>query len=169
MHLSAPTDDAASLAAKIVAAVSANMWATASDEGVISDFDILALDGSSSTVNFVTGGGSTWAGQETGDPIMNAPAIIKLATGLRGPRHRGRVFIPYTAEDIQHSGIILETTAGLTTAAWEDFANALVADDVALGVASYAHSDWNQVLNLKCERALGTMRRRQDAVRRSTP
>jgi hypothetical protein len=112
----------------------------------------------SAAETFVTSG-VKWAGATTGESIPQVAGIIKLQTGLRGPRHRGRVFLPFICEGAQSNGTLALT--GDPGGAWTNFIVAMIASLTPLGVASYVHSDWNAAGGAIAETKSATQRRRQ--------
>ena len=161
-HFSAPGKTAAQVYSIIDTAWAANLIKSTSAVGVISQLDITKLDGSSATQSFVTGSGAKWTGGTAGgDPIPAQCTIVKLATALRGPRYRGRLFLPYLSEAEQSVGNITPATVTTMSAAWVTFANAVATAGAALGVASYVGSVWTQVVNIAVEGTAATQRRRQ--------
>lgn len=164
MHISGPGKTPTQLMTSLEARVAAGMWSWVDSASTIDQVVITPLDGTSATVTFNTSGGAKWtggSGAATGVP--QASGIIKLQTGIRGRSNRGRLFLPWVAENEQSNGILQDVTAVNT--AWGNFANGLVTDGFALGVASYLHSNWHQATNVSAENHLGTQRRRNDRIR----
>lgn len=161
LHISCPTGDESDVFTAIDAQVTQAMWDWVSGSAVVESVDVLALDGSSATHNH-TVTGSKWTGGGLGTGLPQVAGLVKLQTGLRGPRHRGRVFLPFVGEG-EVAGNTLIDVAAVTTA-WDNFANALIANSptMALGVASYAHADWNQATGIIGESKTATQRRRND-------
>lgn len=166
-HFSAPGKTRTQLFLIILSHASPGMWgAQCSSDNVLS-LSILPLDGSGATSDLVISDITNFRGAKSGEAIPAVCNIIKLQTGLRGPRHRGRLFLPNVAEGAQNGGLLSGVIAGLVTAAWVTFALMVAGDGAAIGVASYRHADWNQAIALSCEEACGTQRRRQQQIRRS--
>jgi hypothetical protein len=166
LHVEAPGKTPADVFAQIDAGWTQDMIHLQSARGIVRRFAITPLDGSSAASIFPTDGSSRYIGDSGGQYIPQAAQLIKMTTGLGGPRHRGRLFLPYVSEDAQDAGVLGDASVALVTGAWEDFANSLL-PDYALVVASYTHSDANQVTNIACEKLLGTQKRRMDRVRRA--
>jgi hypothetical protein len=161
MHFEAPTATEADVFAAFTAHRTTAMWAPVADVAVITSLDIIKLDGTSSSLSFDTGGGSGWHSTAGSAWLPQGSGIIKLATGLRGRSNRGRVYLPFLAESSQSSGFLDPGITTPTTAAWVTFANDMASDNAALGVASYKNATWHQAVNVICESATGTQRRRQ--------
>lgn len=146
--------------------VQLHQFETVINDWSVTDLTITRLDGGSASKQFEP---TNWQGESdsaTG-AIINAPVIIKMQTGLRGPANRGRIYLPFTAEPAQLDGKLSAGVAAEVTTAWADWMAAMEADSpgVVLGVASYAHETFNPVTNILCENELGTMRRRQQRLR----
>lgn len=131
----------------------------------LDSYDFLPLDGSSATTHINSGVNPI--GQNTGDAIPAAAAVVKLRTGLRGRSHRGRIFLPYVNEARQSSGVLDSTTVTQGQTAWNGWLAAMIAGSWPLQVASYVLGTAAPVTSIVYETKLGTMRRRQDKVRRS--
>ena len=167
MHFSAPSKTSAQVFTAIDAHVTASMWDTVTTAAHVINVDVLPLDGTSPTLsNVITGSPAKWAGNGGSDYSSRAPAaIIKLATGIRGPANRGRVFLPFCSEQDFSSGRFDSSIVSAVTAGWVAFANAMASAGVALGVASYVHSNWHQAVNVALHDVSGTVGRRQRVLR----
>jgi len=124
---------------------------------------ITHLDGTSGAVTFAAPTGSSGAG--SGDAIAQAACIISLGTQLRGARHRGRSFLPFVAEGEQQAGFINGSTVTSVQNAWDTYLTDMAGDGVALCVASYVHSDANDVTQLAVRNVCGTIKKRVDRQR----
>lgn len=131
----------------------------------LGEIDVIKLDGTSAgvTVPFsaTDGGGSS-------DFTPQAAAIVSLRTALRGQAHRGRMFLGPVSENEQAQGIVEPTTQALMQTAWDTFAADLVSSSPSLTwvIASYKHSTAQAVTSLRVESNIGTMRRRNQQLRR---
>lgn len=155
-------------------AVTAAMWDSATTGASITEVDITPLDGTSGTISFSTAGVSRWAGSAGGDFIPAVAGLIKLGTPLRGRNHRGRIFLPFTAEAGVANGSFLLTDVTVVTNAWVAFQATLVGlspVEWSLGVASYdrknlgAGAGFEGINSVALERAVATQRRRQGRLR----
>lgn len=163
VHFSAPGQDEAGLGGAIntalgsLAADSHLFWPLPS-AWKMTNVDILALDGTSPTVNVIVS--NDQQGGSSGSPVYQAAGVVSLRSVQRGPRGRGRVFIGPAAEDAMAAGVI--TPAGVTVwqAAWDDFRDAMATASMPLVVASYEHADSHEVEGTRCNTYVGTQRRR---------
>lgn len=167
MHFEAPSKTSAQVFTALNANVTNSMWSTMYTGAHVTNVDVLPLDGTSPTLsNAVAGGPAKWAGNGGSDYSSRAPAaIIKLATAIRGPANRGRVFLPFCSEQDFTAGRFDPSIVTAVTAAWVTFANAMAAAGVALGVASYVHANWHQAVNVALHDVAGTVGRRQRILR----
>lgn len=124
----------------------------------LTSIDFLPLDGTSPTVEAspaapVPGGGG-------GDFIAEGCCILSLHTALRGPAHRGRIFLPALPENGQSGGTLedaanMETEWNATLANWDG--------STAIGelvVASYVHATAQVVSSIHVPQVIGTQRGR---------
>lgn len=152
----------------ITDALQADMFAAQYSNAFVKSVSITPLDGTSATVEFITPGTGAWVGGSSGQPIPQQANIIKLSTGLRGRSFRGRLFLPWVAENATVNGSIGSTLATTITTAWTAFQAALAAD--ADGpwvqvVASYKLAVATAVTAYGAEPETGTQRRRQSRNR----
>jgi hypothetical protein len=124
----------------------------------------LHLDGTSAGLD---GSFGDTGGEQSGDIIPAACAIVKVRTAQRGPRGRGRVYLGPIGESAQANGILTSAIAGRMTTAWNTWASAILADAATLefGIASYKHADFHPFDTIAVEGPLGTQRRRQTQLR----
>jgi len=162
LHVSAPSSTENDVAAALSDAASPAMFDGVSESADAATVDIILLDGSAATVTLAL---TDWVGSGGSDFIPGASGLVKLQTGLRGPRHRGRIYLPFAAESGQSDGRWTGDTLTAPQAAWEGFLASLVGAGMELVVASYAHADANPVTVVTWEPALATQRRRQTRVR----
>lgn len=167
LHFEAPSKTSAQVFTALNANVTHGMWSTVATFAAVFNVDVLPLDGTSPTTsNAIVGAPAKWAGNGGADWTSRAPAaIIKLGTGARGPSRRGRIFLPFTTEQDISQGVIDPAIVGAVTTQWVTFLNAMATAGVALGVASYVHDSWHQVLEVALHNTLGTLRRRQKVLR----
>jgi hypothetical protein len=173
MHIrSAGTATPADVFEALVDAVNGNMWNSAVSGATIVKVDIIKLDGVSATQTFLAPGTSAWTGQQSGDFAPQVAALVKFQTGLRGRDNRGRMFIPFTAEDVTLGGALSAISQGLMQTAWDAFDAALLADTTSPGpydfvVAAYdrvhlgAGAHATDITNIVVEPQTATIRRRQ--------
>lgn len=164
LHFEAPGDNEQDVFDQLNAQFDGAMFERMSTAAEMTTIDIIKLDGVSGTQHFpVT---STEAHGGVASEAELAPAIIiKESTALRGPSHRGRVFLPFPAEGAVFQGGIDPAEAANMTAAWNTFRAGMTLAGVVPVVASYAHVSATPVAQFLCEDKLGTIRRRQTQVR----
>ena len=155
------------VAAALTTALNAHqdMWDAVSTDYSLDSFDLLGLDGASSTSKHMI---SATTGSATGDTIPSSAALVKFTTGRRGPRNRGRMFLGPVGEGAVSGGYLQNPTLGNVQTAFNGFLAALGAGSTALAlvVASYKHASFALVTSVVVENKLGTMRRRQQQLRR---
>lgn len=164
VHVSAPGKTAATLKTAFDGAWQANQTAWLPNSYSLLRYDFLKLDGTSPTTSLTPA--SPIAGQNTGESIIAAAALVKVQTAVRGPKARGRWFLPFVSEAKQAAGSLDSTTVSNMQTAWSGWRTALIAAGVTPGVASYTHSEFNASTALVVETLLGTQRRRQQTLRR---
>jgi hypothetical protein len=141
--------------------VSAAMWNYCRDTSSIVSVDITPLDGVSATETFYTGSPAEWAGSgSTGDRIVQACALVKLTTSLRGRSYRGRVYLPWVVETATANGVLNSANVDDVTAGWTNFVTDMTSLGSPLIVASYVHSASTIVQTAVCEAPLATQRKR---------
>jgi hypothetical protein len=125
--------------------------------------DITALDGVTPGARFNL---ANWDGQnDNASPMVAVAQLISFRTAIRGPRGRGRIFLPFPSENAYTSGMMNALNCSQMHTAWVSYINALAISGVELGVASYAHADFHPVTDLTVEIPAATMKRRQDRLR----
>jgi hypothetical protein len=155
---------ASQLVTNIEAAIDVDQFIPVQNSYNIQSFDCLKLDGTSSTVNITSAGNANETGGTSGDSVPNLAAVVKLATGLRGREHRGRVFLGPISEGAVDAGMLNSATADAVTEAWVDFTNTLITANWPLVVASYRHASASAVANVRCRYRAGSVRRRLDQI-----
>jgi hypothetical protein len=155
-------------------AVSTNMWIMQSSHAVIDTVDVLNLDGSSAVVSFPTGHGAVWSGSGDAAWSPQVAALVKLQTGVRGRSNRGRVYLPFVANDSVTDGTLNGANVALAQTAWTNFLTTLAGDPdgpFPLVVAAYdrrhggAGAGATNVSHVVFESEIGTQRRRQERNR----
>lgn len=137
------------------------MWDFTTTQASVASVSVTPLDGTSAAVQFATASPAKWTGGGTGNAIPQVAGVVKFATGLRGSANRGRIFLPYVGEGEYDQGNLADVAA-LTTA-WVTFLNDIITDGttpMALGIASYKHSNWHQVINAAGQSRSRTIGRR---------
>lgn len=154
---------AAGLATQLTNNITGDLLDCISTTATVPTCTVTPLDGSSASSEHVLTG---WGGSGGGvDWVPQASVIVKFQTGLRGPDHRGRIFLPFVSESNITSGNLNSGTQTAMQSAWNTFVSNMSADLWDLQVTSYAHSDTEDVTTLLVESALATQKRRQDRLR----
>lgn len=147
---------------------SVSMWNTTILAATVTSIDITPLDGTTATQSFVPLTPGRWQGGGGGTEWVPAAApVVKLTTALRGRSFRGRVFLPFTAENEMVNGSVRSLILPGMQGAWNTFISGLAGDALPcnLAVASYKLAVATNVLIALVEPTLGTQRRRQTRLR----
>jgi hypothetical protein len=160
-HVSSTSDDVTAIGAAILGAYQEGQWTAMHNGFEQLNLAILPLDGSTATTLIDAVGTPNSTGASTGDMVPEAALIMSFATGLRGPAHRGRIYIGPVGESEIDSGKI-QGDFGATADAWAAFQDALIASSpsCALVVASYKHATMAQVHTIVGKGDVATQRRR---------
>jgi len=166
-------DDA--LTSVLDAAVDSQQWDPMADAWEMKFFEMLALDGVSTTAVHVPANPLVWQGHTGGQYDPAVSCVISLRTGVRGRANRGRIYLPSPAESQRGYGRLTDGSETTAAAAWANFLNDLNTgvggSTWELVVASYdrkhnglgAHA--TPVSGLTVEPVLATQRRRQSRLR----
>lgn len=160
LHFSAPGKTETDVFTAIDAHVTGTMWESVSSATIIDRVDILKLDGTSTTHGHATDLTGKWQGSGSSAIIPQGAHVVSLRSDLRGRSNRGRVYLPFVSESVQDDGKLTSAVIADVLAGWGAFANAMATDGVALGIASYKHSNWHQATNIIVGSSLKTQRRR---------
>lgn len=140
-----------------------NQFAALQANANIFEVDIIPLDGVGATQTFHYT--SAKGGSVTGDYTVQTAALLTLRTDFRGPRHRGRLYLPFVGEGGTSDGVLDPTAQATMNTAWQAFVTAMDGAGFPLVVASYKHADANPVTSQLVETVTGTQRRRVDRLR----
>jgi hypothetical protein len=137
-------------------------------------FDAVSSDWSAQTV-VVTPLDGTSAGQPhalanwvgAGDPefVPAAAVLISVRTPTRGPKARGRIYLPGASESHISDGLVDTTANANMQIAWDTWRVDMDAAGSSVGVASYKHAAFYLATAITAERPLATQRRRQSRLR----
>jgi hypothetical protein len=144
----------------INAAVSQQMWAGVVGTASVIDVLTTKLDGSAATVHHATGSPTKWSGTTGGGAILQGAGVVTLRTGFRGRSYRGRIYLPWIAEDDQTDGILLAGNVTAAQTAWSTFMAAVKAAGYPIHVLSRLHSTSTEIVSVTVEPYLKTQRRR---------
>lgn len=115
------------------------------------------------SVGTITGGLNPTATQTMPPQVA---AVSTLITGGRGPRNRGRVYIPAHVP-LQTTGVVISSTGRSDVNTWTktaiDSMNAI--SGIRCAVVSRTHATYSDVTFVRCGDQLDTQRRRRDGVR----
>lgn len=153
----------ASLFAALGANLDGNMVETMGNQCSLDGIDIIPLDGVSSSTHHALDG--TFTGQQTGEAITQAATIVSQYTGVRGAANRGRVYLPFVAENAQNAGLLTAALRTTQDAAWETFRVAMEADDWPMAQVSYLNAVARAVTSIAVKPVVGTQRRRLNPLR----
>lgn len=138
------------------------MFYGVADGASVTTIDIIKLDGTSPQKTYSSLTTANWDGGTGGQPIPAVAGLVSLRTARRGPRGRGRIFMPFWAEAEANAGFWADAGHKATCqAAWEEFIEDLHAADFDLQVTSYQHGTTEDVTSITLPLALATQRRRQ--------
>lgn len=166
MHFFQATGGAVAVKNSLEANVTAGMWSPLLSTCTCTSLNILPLDGSSATIVYSTSGGSKWSGSNAGDIAIAPSVLIKWNSATRGPRARGRSYLPYPTENSVANGTLSGTLVTSMQTAWNTFLTAMTSGNTLPVVASYVHAQSYPVIAFTVESLLGTQRRRQQRLRR---
>jgi len=184
MHFGTASTDLDALNTALNANVSSAMWLHTVNLATVYELVMTPLDGTTAT-KLYTPTGAKWIGNYTGISYnLHTATVVSLRTQKRGRRYRGRLYLPFVAEDAATNGAsTAAVTAGQT--AWDTFRTSMATASFPLVVATYGHSlhrtktsgggytltpvTWppekTTVTSTTLEATFGTQRRRQSRIR----
>jgi hypothetical protein len=151
----------------ITSATTQDMWRSVSTDAKILQLAITPLDGTSATQTFspFADHGAKYEGGATGDTIPAVSALVKATTSARGRSHRGRVYLPFTTEEINTNGQFASSPFAVSLTGWTNWISNLLSTDSKMVVASYKLATASDVQHTVPEPTLATQRRRQGRLR----
>jgi len=114
------------------------MWDWPGGTANVPTVTITPLDGVSAATVFATGSPAKWTGAGTGSTTPQVAGVVSFKSIVRGPKARGRIFLPFVGEGEISNGLMSDVAA--VQAAWDTFLAAILADATTpmnLVVASY--------------------------------
>lgn len=162
LHLLKSVTTASAIAGVLDANVTAGMWANCHGQYTAQSLHVTPLDGASATFILAVSG-AKWTGGGTGDLIPSQAPLVSLRSNFRGPRHRGRLYLPAPSESTSANGL-LPSVATVQTA-WNTWLAAMIAAGAQPVIASYKFATQVPVSSILVENALATQRRRQNVLR----
>lgn len=162
MHFSISSDDPVTLFNAFQTASASRPWFQTTSDSVIHSVDITPLDGVGMTESFATTGTLGWVGNAvSGDVAPQVAVICKFLTNKRGRSYRGRMFMPWAAENVISNGKLVPASLTAGQTAISSWWGALTTAGAILQVASYTHGTSEPVTAVQVESLLGTQRKRQ--------
>lgn len=159
IHIKAPGKTAAQVVTAIDSDTDANMFLSVASAATAPHCSVTPLDGSSATFSGVL---ANWNGTAAGDYTPALAAIITLETAKRGRSYRGRIYLPFTAENRCTNGEWSDlTNPPAQAAAWAEWSTDIAVGGFTHVVASYRHATAEAVVNYVSHIAFATQRRRQ--------
>lgn len=168
MCFAKPGGTSAALATALNAHATSSMWRTVNIGFSIGLLNILPLDGISPTTPFAVTGAQwkTNYASDNGYETQNA-CLVSLRSAVRGPKARGRVYLPFVDEVWSNAGSLDNTVIAAMQTAWNTFMTDMATALYPIVIASRKHLDYNVATGLVVEGLAGTQRRRQQRLRRS--
>jgi hypothetical protein len=155
---------AGAVAGLLDSSAQALQWDPVQSTAVVTELRVTPLDGSGATFVLTTSG-AKWTGRTAGEAVPAEAALISFRTALRGPRHRGRIYLPWVGEASQSNGAIAAASIANMNTGWTAFISALSAGGATLVIASYVAASAQAVSSFLVEAQSGTQRRRQSRQR----
>lgn len=118
------------------------------------------LDGTSASVVVPTQPHPGWSGGGGTDYTPQVCALVKFSSAQRGRSKRGRIYIPFVAENRQLNGDLDPDQVLASAAAWNDFLEHAGGNGALAMVASYKLETAVPITSFLCERSVATQRRR---------
>jgi F0F1-type ATP synthase membrane subunit c/vacuolar-type H+-ATPase subunit K len=164
LHIRRSASNASAVATLVDGSAQALQWDPVQSTAVVTQLRVTPLDGTGATYVMTTSG-AKWTGRTAGEAVPAQAAIISFRTALRGPRNRGRIYLPWTGEASQSNGQIAAASITNMNTGWTAFLAALAAGGGALVIASYVGAVANNVTSYLVETQSATQRRRQSRQR----
>jgi hypothetical protein len=159
------TGDKVHVGTVVSGAILSNQFSMMTSDFTMPRVSVLPLDGSSASYISTPDIGA--AGTQSGAINPGQACVVSLKTALRGPAHRGRVYLGPVATSISTSGVIQSAEVTAAQTAWNSFlaACAAASPPVVWVVVSRKHLTTNVVGQCIVEAVAGTQRRRQTQLR----
>lgn len=152
------TQSAADLFTDLNTITNNNMFAMQDPQANIYNVNIIPLDGTSPGTDFTYS--SAKGGSGTGEAIPQAAPLVLFKTLVRGPKGRGRMFLPFLDEAAQVDGALDPTKRTTAITNWGTFRTSMGAQNWDLCVASYKHASASLVTSISFRTVSATIRRR---------
>lgn len=163
MHFSAALATANDVFVALDAGIGANvLWnAPVAAGSRVTSVEVLKLDGTSPTEEFLTGIDTYWSGASASAAIPQSAATITWKTAMRGRSKRGRTFLPHVGEGATVDGAIDGTTLTNLQGAWDGLLTDWPSAGITPVVASYLLASAQAVTAYVARARTSTMRKRQ--------
>lgn len=164
IHVRKSGSSATAVATAVNAAAPVHMAYQAPTSVQMNLITVTPLDGTSPSFA-LTASGAHWVGERTGEFIPGTSIVVGLGTNRRGRSYRGRVYLPFCAEELVTNGAIASADAAVVNTAWAAFGANLLTAGFDWVVASYMHATASTIIITHVLTGCGTQRRRQERVR----
>lgn len=142
------------------ASVRRDQWALQKTTTKLTNVKTTKLDGSAASRDHLTDSNVKWTGQLSGELILQGANVVTVRTGFRGRSRRGRIYLPWVAEDGQSAGTLLSASVSAAQTAWSSFLADMVTAGYPPHVVSPLHGDSVQAVSYTVRPYLKTQRRR---------
>jgi hypothetical protein len=162
MHFDSDPGNVSTLLDDIESSWSSNMLKSMTVESRLTTLVATPLDGTSASLSRTLPNSAPYiGGVASGTSSPQVATLVKLQTDKRGKSHRGRVFLPFTAEGAQNDGKLDTTPLANLQTGWSAFVTDVATAGEALVVASYKLESFEPVTQAIVESFFGTQRKRQ--------
>jgi hypothetical protein len=159
IHILAPGKTSSQVATALDTDIDPNMFLSVQVNAEAPTVSLTKLDGASATIDFPL---TNWVGTAAGDWVPDVSALLTLETGVRGRSFRGRIYLPFTAENRVTDGLWTDpTNYPAQAAAWAEWMVDMSATGFDLVVASYKLAEATVIGAIVGHDAFATQRRRQ--------
>lgn len=142
------------------ASVRRDQWAFQKTTTKLTNLKTTKLDGTAATRDHLTDSNVKWTGQSAGELILQGANVVTVRSGFRGRSRRGRIYLPWVAEDVQSNGILSSANVTAAQTAWGSFMADMVTAGWAPHVVSPLHGDSVAAVSYTVRPYLKTQRRR---------
>ena len=162
MHFDSDPGNVSTLLDDIEASWTANQLKSMTVESRLTTLVATPLDGTSASLSRTLPNSAPYiGGVASGTSSPQVATLVKLQTDKRGKSHRGRIFLPFTAEGAQNDGKLDTTPLANLQTGWSSFVTDMGTAGEALVVASYRLESFEPVTQAIVESFFGTQRKRQ--------
>jgi hypothetical protein len=148
------------LATDFAASVRRDQWAFQKTTTKLYNLKTTKLDGSAASLDHLSDSNVKWTGQASGELILQGANVVSVKTGFRGRSRRGRIYLPWVAEDVQSNGTLQSASVTAAQTAWTAFFADMVTAGWTPHVVSPLHGDSVAAVAYTVRSLLRTQRRR---------